>query len=110
MEKIKVLNILTGGIRREGITSTELELLKNMNVSNFQMDYVAIHNNDENVLEDFRKLGCNIIYLPDRKDNTKKYYKELYKLMKKEKYDIMHVHGSSTFMAIELFLRKNMQY
>lgn len=106
MKRIKVLNVLTGGIRREGITSTQLELLRNMELSNIQMDYVAVHNNDPKVIEEFIKLDLKVFILPDRKNETNKYIKELYKLIKKEKYDIIHVHGSSTMMAIELLTAK----
>ena len=35
---VKVLNIITGGLGREGITTTQLEFMKAMDKSNIQID------------------------------------------------------------------------
>lgn len=104
--KIKVLNILTGGLRREGISSTQLELIKHMNKSYITMDYVATHNNDIDVINEFKNNGCNVYEMPDRKKHLIKYIRSMRKLIKMQKYDIVHVHGSSSLMCIDLLVAK----
>ena len=105
-KKIKILNIVTGGLRREGIASTQLEFVKNLKMDNLKMDFVAVHNNEDDIIEDFKKNNCDVEVLPDRHEHLFKYIISLYKKIKKEKYDIVHVHGSSSLMAIELLTAK----
>lgn len=99
---IKVLNIITGGLRREGITSTQLELIKKMDRTDIQMDIAAVFDNEPDVIDEFRSLGCRVIEFPDRHHQLPSYIATLYSTMRKEKYDVVHVHGSSALMTIEL--------
>lgn len=103
---IKVLNIMTGGLRREGITSSQLVLCRNMNMSGIEMHIAAVHNNESDVIQEFENLGCKIIVFPDRQNNLLQYSKKLYQTIKEEKYDIVHVHGSSALLSIELLIAK----
>ncbi|SDH73773.1 glycosyltransferase family 1 protein [Desulfosporosinus hippei] len=104
--KVKVLNILTGGLRREGITSTQLEFMKRIDRTDVQVDILAVHNNAHDIIEEFRTLGCNVIISPDRKKELPKYLVVLFRLLKKEKYDVVHVHGSSSLLVVELVIAK----
>lgn len=102
----KVLNVITGGLSREGITTTQLEFMKEMDKHDLQIDIAAVHNNVEDVISDFESSGCRVIRFPDRKKELFTYITEIYKQFKKENYDVVHVHGSSSLMAIELLLAK----
>ena len=106
MKKIKILLIITGGIRRNGICVSQLDYYNNIDKNSFQIDIVAVHNNTEEMIEKYIQAGCNVYTLPDRRKNLIKYLKELKKLIKREHYDIVHVHGSSTLMYLELNLAK----
>lgn len=99
---MKILHVLTGGLRVEGIASTQLMFFKNMDMNKFQIDVAAVHNNSREMIDEYRKAGCNVIIFPDRMDETVKYFFELMKCLKKNKYDIIHVHGSSALMSLEL--------
>lgn len=48
------------------------------------------------------QYGIKLIALPNRHKKPIKYYMQLWKTFWKNKYDIVHVHGSSPAMAIEL--------
>ena len=72
-KKIKILNIVTGGLRREGIASTQLEFVKNLKMDNLKMDFVAVHNNEDDIIEDFKKNNCDVEVLPDRHEHLFKY-------------------------------------
>ena len=52
------------------------------------------------------KNGIHIIALPSRHNDSFNHYKQLYKALKKNHYDIFHDHGNSSMMAIELTLAK----
>lgn len=103
---VKVLNIPTNGVRREGINSMQLRWTRAMNKNDLQLDIAAVRDNAEDVIEDYKKLGCNVFVLPHRKKKILSYCFKLYKLLKKEKYDVIHVHGSSGFLGVELLIAK----
>lgn len=105
MEK-KVLNVITGGLGREGITTTQLEFMKMMDRSDLKIDIAAVHDNDEDVIREFESIGCNVLRFPDRKRKVLVYMKKLYSVLKYGKYDIIHVHGSSALMTIELLIAR----
>lgn len=48
------------------------------------------------------------VYIVDRKRNTVRYIIQLYKILKDGKYDVIHVHGNSATMALELMIAKKM--
>ena len=104
--KIKILNIITGGLLRDGITLSQLDYMKLINKDYFDIDIAAVHNDSELIIEEFNRYGCNVIRLPDRKKRVISYIISLNKIIKKKKYDIIHVHGSSSIMAIELLIAK----
>lgn len=103
---VKVLNIITGGLGREGITTTQLEFMKAMDKSNIQIDIAAVHNDEPDVIKEFEIAGCRVLKFPDRKKKLISYIKQLNYIIRKETYDVIHVHGSSAMMSIELFIAK----
>jgi len=104
--EIKILNIITSGLKREGIATTQLEFIRNMDMSGIRMDMLAVRDNEESVIRDFERNGCRVIVMPDRQKEAVKYCRALYRLMKKNKYDIIHVHGSSALLAMELCIAR----
>lgn len=106
MEKVKIFNIITSGLRREGITSTQLEFVKHLDRNRFAMTMAAVHNNDAETVKAFEKLGCRIAVLPERRERTDKYFWALVRELKAEKPDIVHIHGSSAVMTMELLAAK----
>lgn len=106
MKKIKVLHVITGGLRWEGISSTQLEFFKNMDLSKFEIYVAAVHNNEKEMIEEFERYGCKVIEFPDRQENILSYFCSLIHETKKINPDIVHVHGSSAIMSIELLAAK----
>lgn len=105
-QRIKVLHILTGGLRVEGITSTQLSFFQYINTENFQIDVAAVHRNSQEMIREYQKAGCRVIEFSDRTDKTAMYFFELLRCMRKNQYDIVHVHGSSALMSVELLAAK----
>lgn len=106
MSKIKVLHVLTSGLRKEGIASTQLEFFKRMNLDKFDIIVAAVHDNEDEMINEFRNNGCEVVVFPDRKRETAKYFLELITYLKKTKPDIIHVHGSSALLSVELVAAK----
>lgn len=106
MSKMKVLHVLTSGLRKEGIASSQIEFFKRMNHDKFDIIVAAVHDNEEEMINEFEKYGCKVIVFPDRKRETVKYFLELIGYLRKAKPDIIHVHGSSALLSIELVAAK----
>lgn len=108
---IRILNILTGGISSDGISSAWLNVCKEWNRSsiseNLKLDFLCIEElSDSDSINEFLNLGFEIFYIPSRQSTPIKYFKALRKLLKKNDYDIVHVNGSSSFMLIEMLAAK----
>lgn len=97
---------MTSGLRREGIATTQLVFIDKMDKKTVQIDVAAVHDDDPSVINDFRSIGCKVITFPDRKNQTTKYIFRLIYILKREKYDIIHVHGSSAVLGIEMLIAR----
>lgn len=100
----RVLIIPTGGLRREGITSSILTMVRHMPLDGLELSVAAVYNNEPDVLDEFRSLGCEVVETPDRRGQTRHYSRYIFSLMRSRRYDVVHVHGSSSVMALELRL------
>lgn len=104
----KILCVMTSGLYRDGIVSSQLEYLKHMDLTDLTMDILSINSPEEGIVESFEALGCRVIQLPNRVKELFKYRAALKKLIKAEKYQVLHVHGSSALMSIELDVAKKL--
>ncbi len=132
---MRILNVITSGLKREGITSSQLEIFRRMDFTDLHIDMLSVVEEprsggcsgaevmrdageseidveekrscgDAGVVEEFRRLGCGVIQMPDRRRHPLRYITHLRKLLKSGSYDIIHVHGSSALMAMELYTAK----
>ncbi len=74
--------------------------------SNIYFDFAINIDNDEELV---RKLTCNgekLYQLPNKKKRIAQYIKELYGICRYGEYDVVHVHGNSATMSIELTIAK----
>lgn len=97
---MKVLVINTVRFRLNGITSVIMNYYRKMDKSDMKIDFVVINEISEEYRTELERNNSNIYYIP-RKKNPLKYMISLYKLIKKNEYDIVHVHGNSAIMSIE---------
>lgn len=105
---IKVLNIIPNGINSNGISSSWYILGKELQNSqyknNFEITFTySIENSNIKNVRDYEKVGFKTILLPSRDKNPIKYFFSLWRILKKDGFDIIHVNGSSSIMAVELF-------
>lgn len=106
MKTIKVFHIMTSGLRREGISSTQLEFFRHMDQGAFKIFVAAVCDNDQEMIREFERIGCKVIEFPNRRKQTVRYFWKLISVMREMKPDIVHIHGSSAVMCIELLAAK----
>jgi len=102
---MKILVINTVSFGTNGITSVIMNYYRAMNKNDIQMDFLAITKPLDEYINEFSRNGSHY-YILQRRKNAIKYFLGLIKLMKREKYDLVHVHGNSTNIALELFAAK----
>ena len=105
-KKINVLQVVTGGLRNDGITLSQLDIAKRIDKNKFKLDYLAVHNDDYYIINEFKNNNCDVIKMLDRKKHLFRYIFKLKKIIKKNDYDVIHVHGSSALLSIELSIAK----
>lgn len=85
-----------------GISTVILNYAKVLNHEKYDITVIA----GEPIAEENRiicsKNGIKLIVLPSRRQETLRHYILLWNKLRKNKYDIVHVHGSSSIMAVEL--------
>lgn len=98
---MKVLIVTTVRFRYNGITSVILNYFRNMDRSNMQIDFVTPNQISDEYMEELKEANSRVFYI-DRKGSPIKYFIKLTKLLKKEKYNIIHIHGNSSMMLLDL--------
>lgn len=99
---MKVLIISTVGLKYEGITSVILSNLKAMDLLGLEIYVAGTIEVNDNIKKDIEKLGCKVIDFPNRKLHTFSYFISLLKFIFTKKIDVIHAHGNSGTLAIEL--------
>lgn len=107
MKKIKILTITTSGLgKKEGISTIILDYYSYFDKNKFQLDLIASGEYNYKLVTEFQNIGVNIRCLPSRKISVIEYIKALIDLIKKEKYDAIYIHGSSSLMCLELVIAR----
>jgi glycosyltransferase involved in cell wall biosynthesis len=92
-------------LRVNGVSEVILLYSENLNKAEFNITLIT-----GGVAEQYQKriieAGITVISSPNRKKNQLKYRKELIHLMKESKIDIIHAHGNSATLAIEMLAAK----
>lgn len=98
----KILIISTVGLIYDGITSVVVSYLKAMNRDGLDIYVAGTINVKESIRKQIESLGCKVVDFPDRRNDTMKYFLGLSKFIRKNKIDIVHAHGNSGTLAIEM--------
>lgn len=104
-EKIKVA-MVTNHFGITGISTVILNYCKALDHNKFDLSVIVGKPIAEENRQECEKNGIKLIILPSRHQESARHYIALWKTIKKNKYDIVHIHGSSSMMAIELTIAK----
>ncbi|MCD2502355.1 glycosyltransferase [Clostridium sp. NSJ-145] len=98
MKKILIINNVP--FEMGGMSSVIVNYINNMNRNGMEITLVVNSRIEKNYEDSFLKDGIKIIKLR-RNDRVISYMYDLYKIMKSEKFDVVHIHGNSSTMAFE---------
>ena len=102
---MRVLCINTNGLRNDGITNSILDYFSHMNRDGISVDVLLTCDVDSEIKEKFEKKLLNLVFVEYRR-NPFSYVRKTAKLIKEKKYDIVHVHGSSALLSLDLLAAK----
>lgn len=98
---MRILIINTSPFIANGITNVITNYYKYMDKRDMQIEVVAINEPSESQRRPFTDGGSQL-YVLKRRNNAFLYFVKLIEVMRKGKYDVVHIHGNSALMAIEL--------
>lgn len=100
----KILIICTVPTERSGIPNVIFNLLNGINWDGMQLGYVSINHPPETYQIQLNKLNIKSYYLPRKIRTSLTYVRQLVKIA--QNYDIVHVHGNSATMVLEMIAAK----
>lgn len=98
----RVLVIVSSKFGYDGITSVVRNYYMYQNHDEIAMDILTLNPVDDNLLQAMEQHGDHNYVIPYRNENPVKYFFDLRKLIKRGDYQIVHVHGGSCILAVEL--------
>ena len=103
MEKnmVNVLMSSTTPMIKDGITQVMLNLYQNVNYEKVHIDFVTINEPSNDIILKMIDRGSSYYYIPREIKHPARFIKKYAQICKN--YDIVHVHGNSATMVLELF-------
>lgn len=102
--KKRVLNISTVGMNYEGITSVIYNYASNIQSKDLNIEFIAWNGVRPELKDKFEKIGP-VSIVNNRRKSCFLYVKDLYRLLRTG-FDVVHIHGNSGTMLIEVVLAK----
>ena len=102
---IKVLMVVKA-IETTGVTSVMMSYYDNIDRSKFKVDFATGSRYEKVCRDKLNSKGDKFWVIPNRDKNIIAYVKNLAKIISREKYDIIHVHGNSTMIFPEMIAAK----
>ena len=99
---MKILVICTVDLDKNGISTCIMNYFELIASSEIQMDLVAPNIVSEELRKTIESKGMKLYELPMRKESTLSYFLKLRKIISRGSYDVVHAHGNSCTLAIEL--------
>lgn len=99
---MKVLIINTVPFTRNGITSVIMNYYGQLK-NEVTFDFLANSEVSQEYEDEIQTSGSQLYFFKNRKKNFLSYTKFLKTIVKNGNYDIVHIHGNSSLMSIELF-------
>lgn len=98
----KVLIVSTVGLIYDGITSAITSYLQAMDLQGLEVYVAGTIDIKPNIKKQIEECGCTVVVFPNRKVDTIKYFTFLTKFIRKNHIDVVHAHGNSATLAIEM--------
>ncbi|WP_185151132.1 glycosyltransferase family 1 protein [Peribacillus simplex] len=105
-KQLKVLIISTTGFKLDGITNVILNYYRAMDKSDMQIDFVVGNDIFNDLKIELESCGSRIYKIGGRMKKTWAYINRLSSLIQENNYDIVHAHGNSCTLALEMYAAK----
>lgn len=105
MKRIKILVVDTVDMDINGMTTVVMNIFRNINPKKFSMDFVVNHYINSNIHKEITGKDARVFVL-NRKKNPLWYFVTLIRIVRRNNYEVIHVHGNSATMAIDLLAAK----
>lgn len=105
-EAIRVLQLLTVPADFSGLPAFALRMTRLMDRQAVRSDFLSYHLADERVRERIEAAGSQIYIAPSRLRHPLRYIRFVASLVRRERYSIVHCHGNSRTLAIDLLAAK----
>lgn len=102
---IKVL-MIGNNLKTNGITSVILNYGLFHNENELNISVATGNPRKDGYIKQLNEKNIQVYLLPNRKKHPFKYRRQLKKLIKENNFDIVHVHGNSSTMVLELSVAK----
>ena len=100
----RVLFVCTVPTDKSGIPNVVFNLLSNFDICEYEIGYVSINDPAELYKEKLKQKNANLYVIPRTLTNPVEYISKLSKIARN--YDIIHVHGNSSTMVLEMIAAK----
>ena len=101
-EMRKVLIVSTVGLIYDGITSVITSYLQAMDLDGLEVYVAGTIDIKPNIRKQIKDCGCTVVEFPNRRTDTIKYFISLTKFIRKNHIDVVHAHGNSATLAVEM--------
>lgn len=102
-KQIRLLLVNTVNTRQNGQTTFLMNYLRNMDISDMKVGFVAARGLDDWMRGEMETMGVSVHHLPMRNRHPQKYVNALMNIICEGEYNVIHVHGNSATMAAEMF-------
>lgn len=103
MKKINIA-YFTKDMPINGISTVIMNYCRNINKENFKLKIFSGQPIEESYKKELMKTGIKIVELPEKRKKPLSYYFMLLKKINSRDIDIIHIHGNSATISIELFI------
>ena len=103
---MRILIIATTKFDVDGITNVIMNYYRAIDKSDMQIDFVVINKVNNNLKNEIDGNLGKIYELLMRNTSPFEYLKQLSQIIRKGKYDIVHAHGNSCTLAVEMYSAK----
>ena len=93
------------GLRVNGMSAVVMQYIRNLSKKEYSFT-IFTDEIDPQFFQDLKDNKVRVIQSKMRRKNQFAYYRELLEIMRKEHFDILHAHGNSSTIAVELVAAK----
>ena len=105
-QPLRVLELMTIPMIYDGPNQFALRFVKHMDRKHLRADFLSYRLGDERIRADVEKMGGEVFIAPNRLKKPFGYIRYVSKLVRRNGYDVVHAHGNSCTLAIDLLAAK----